>query len=341
MPEQSTTEQFIADESTLDEVTNLLSPDREEIKKEAEKPEFTADEAGVEEAGDSTTVEGEQSSEEDAWSMKVLAEEAGITVEDLYTTPIRFGEDKEPTTLGEMKDLYSKHRASSEVMHEKLQSLDEMKLQGQAAQAAMAQYAPQAQEAQQRLTTLEQEWNAVDWDNIPEDQMPAYKSYAENLQSGYKMAKVALDNAQVMLQNTDSQLNAIKAAEEAAKQEEWGLKAAEEWPKILQANEWKDQNEAQAGMNTLYAKFESYGLSPEEAHRITDARLFQMASDAIKFESASKVDLKAVKPKAKRPVHGKRVPASVKKKREAAEQLKRARSGSEADQLAAIAKLIP
>lgn len=296
---------------------------------------------------DDPTKAGEQTSDsndgddDDGWSMQELADEAGLDIKELYSTPVKFGEGRDSITLGEMKDFYDKNREGAKQVQTRLDALDEMKTRGEAARAAVNKYAPQAQQAQQRMDEISAKVNAVDWNNVPPEKQAQYQQYASDLQSGYDMAKMSLDNAQSAMADSSTQLAQIEQDEKVARQEEWSSKASEEWPKIVAMNpDWKTQELAVAGMNDLYKGLEAYGLSEMEARQVTDHRLFAVITDALKFKAAGNIDTKQVRKKT-RNLGGKRpVPASVRSKRAKQRAVETARNGTEAEKIAAVSALI-
>ncbi len=333
------------EQAMIEEISSLIQPEKAEEEPEQEVEAVEPTEQDPEAVSDDEAVEAEETSDEtpddDVWSMRNLAEEAGIDIEELYSTPINFGEGRESTTLGEMKDAYDANRGGAKALQDRLSALDKLAVEGKAARAAVNEYEPQVNAAKSKLTELEGAWNAVDWEHIPEGQQEQYREYATNLQDGYKMAKLSLDNAEARMSDSTSQLAQMQAVEVQARQEAWQQQATEEWPKIVADNpSWTDKTAAEAGMNDLYGAFVEAGYSEEEAHQVTDSRLFRIAADALAYRKAGKIDLKEVKTKRRNVASKSPLPKSVRQRRAEKKAMEAAKSGSDNDKVAAISKLI-
>lgn len=341
------TEEAINREEQIADVRALLEGETPEVE---EKEVAPTEDAGIEteEDGLAATPEKEEKtsdvevadSDED-FDLVALAGESKIPIEELYETRVKFGEGRESVSLGELKDFYDDYHDESVEMHEKIDALKDLNLQGKAAQAAYDEYQPQMTAAENRMKELEGMWNKVDWEHIPEESQAEYQKFAQDLQNGYQMAKVQYENAETMMKDSQSQLGKIQETERRAQEDAWKEQAAQEWPQILADNpEWKDEAAAQAGMGNLYKVMEGYGLSEEEARQVTDHRLFRLARDAAAYQNANKVDIKKVR-KAGKTLPGKRkVPASIKAKRAQRKALEAAKNGDMSDKVAAVAQLI-
>lgn len=333
----------------ISEISSLIGAEPEEtpeVEEESELPRIPErpEEAETEAVSDDEAVEVEEPSDEvdpDEWDMKALAEEYDMTTEELYSTKVKFGEGREAATLGEIKDFYDANREGAKALQERLSALDKLAIEGKAARAAVTEYEPKVAAAQGKLTELESAWNAVDWEHIPEDQQATYRDYATQLQEGYKMAKLSFDNATAKMADSSTQLEQMQQAEAQFKRDAWQQNAAEEWPKIVEANPgWTDKAKAEAGMAELYGAFVEAGFSEEEAHQVTDSRLFKIAADALSYRNAGKIDLKEVKTRRKTVAGKGKLPKSIKEKRQAQKAMEAARDGSTSDKIAAITQLI-
>jgi len=322
-------------------------------EKKEEKPEkaidTSLDQKGIEDTeatGDGVAKVGDKTSDEDddedlGFSMQDLADEAGLDIKELYDTEIKFGEGRDPTTLGKLKDFYDKNRDGPGRVQEKLKALDDMKHEGEAATAARAEYQPQVTAAETRIRELQGKWDAVDWEHIPEGRQGEYEQYARDLQAGFQRAKLSHENAQAAMQDTTAQMARIQAGEEQAKQDVWKQEAAKQWPLILADHpDWKGHDEAKAGMDELYGVMVDYGMTEMEARQTTDSRVFKMAADALRYKQAGKVNLKEVRKAGKHVGGRKPVPEGVRSKRAKIRALNAARDGTEADQIAAVSALI-
>lgn len=344
------TEQKIGDVTELlrGNMGSIEEPEKEpEVTEEAETVDVEAEgieplEEEAEAVSDDEAEQVEETSDEKAeedWDILALAEEIGISVEDVYNTPIKYGDGTgiEPVTLSVLKDFYAENRDGATALKEKLDALDKMGTEVQAANAAYQQYEPQARSAQERMTTLEQAWNTTDWDKLPEAEA---KAYADQLRQAHQIAKVTHENATAMMEQSETQLESIKAAEMKAKQDAWQAEAQQSWPKILADNGWTSDAEARAGMQNYYDLLVEKGMTKEQAHGITDPVIFSILKDALSNKQAKSATVKRIK-KVSRHVSGKKpVPQSVLKRRQQQAKLKRAKSGSQEDQISAVSDLL-
>lgn len=318
-----------------EEVVETDEIEAEPVKSSEADGDIKAEEAEKFSETESTDVDIDED-----WSLESLAEEVGLSVEDAYSTPIRFpdGHDLEPQTLGELKDFYIKnHRAASE-LQEKVKALDNVGTEMKAAQLAYQQHAPAAQAAKQKMEELSAQWESIQWDTLPEAQA---KDYATQLRQGYQMQKLAYENAVTLMNNAESHLETVKQNELKLRQEAWQAQAAQQWPVIQEDNRWSSDDEAEAGMKGFYSALKEYGMSDEEAHMTTDARIFRILKDAMAYRKAGKTATKKrVKKVTKNVKAGGKTPQSVLKKRAQQRKLERAKGGDEQAKISIVSELI-
>ena len=319
----------------------LMGEAVKEPKGEIPEEKEEVEEKASEESGDAEAEKVvEPSDDSDEWNIDILAGEVGLTAKEIYATAVKFGDgtDLEPQTLGQLKDFYAANHDAAKVLQERVKALDTLGTDMQAAQLAYQQHEPEIKASQERMDQLTQMWNSTDWDKLPEDQA---KQYAEQLQSGYKMAELTRDNAKAMMTQTETQLEQVKAAEMQARQDAWQAHAAEEWPLILADNPtWKDEETAGSGMKSLYGLLGDYGMTPEEAHAVTDHRIFRALRDAHAHLNASAVTKKQVRKVTKVAKGGKPVPKSVLQKRAQQRKFAAAKGGDEAAKISLVSDLI-
>jgi len=254
-------------------LSEQLSDIREELDIPEEQPEVeqTTEDAAempadeLPEQEQQTDEQPEQGDEAQEYTVASLADAIGVEPEFLYSVKVGLGIDGEdPVPLGELKDRYKNAVLESRELKSRL-----------AQQQAVATPQPQPVAPlvyQQRQQQLEQAYNAVNWEELRQNNPQEYAATMADFQKARQDLQAEFQQA---VQQEQMQIQQAQQQRMAAMQQ--ALTSAHP--------EWRDPDRWQQDYTAMDSVIRDYGLSMDEVMAIADPRAINLINDLAQFKS--------------------------------------------------------
>jgi hypothetical protein len=329
-------------------ITDLISPQEEEIREEDSAPEGV-DEVEPEQAASGESLEadavedGSEATEESADGQEAgeirtvvdFAKAAGWSPEELYALPVRL-DNGEEIPLGQMKDALqtaarerAELNAARESVAQHYQHLKQVEAQMLQGSQQMTQ---EVQDAQSRVMAVQERYSAINWEELAQSDPGRAALMQQQIAVEYAGAKQELENAT----NRQTQVRSQVMARVAHENNQRFLEAVPEWKDPAVA--------AKEGQALDQFLVEKVGFNPAELQTVFDARARVVALMAFRwFQHQSSVAQVAGKVRAApkpvvRPGAGKVTPQA---QRQTVSLVQKAKTTQKrADQVAAVTALL-